>query len=329
MPANSAATPGPITIEGTLMEASYTAAFHFINQRELSEQPSNAIIGVKYPPDVNVTLGITHLQLMNIPYFLAFYNTEGEERVVPAVDADSRAELFATFGDYRLYHIAGCSGYVEVMKNEPVRVEIEQSEWRDMAVEWYKNALALDTPLVWDNGEEALQRFLSVTPEQAVNPLSVPINTEGEVTNVQFENERLIFDTTAIGQPHWVKISYFPNWHVKGAEGPFLASPSMMMVIPTQGHVELYYGSTGANIAGQTLEVAGWALLLGLTIWRVVLWRRRRLTPAPAAAAEEDLFDDYDWDDQAEWLESSPGEEDEYESGDGEAEKREPNPPDE
>jgi len=67
---------------------------------------------------------------------------------------------------------------------------------------------------------------------------------------------------------------------------------------------------------------------VGLTIWRVVLWRRRRLKAAPAAAAEEDLFDDYDWDDQAEWLESPPGEEDEYESGDDEAEKREASPPD-
>ncbi len=76
------------TMEGTLMEASYTAAFHFINQRELSEQPSNAIIGVKYPSDIDVTRGITHLQMMNIPYFLAFYNDESE-RVIPAVDADA------------------------------------------------------------------------------------------------------------------------------------------------------------------------------------------------------------------------------------------------
>jgi len=34
---------------------------------------------------------------------------------------------------------------------------------------------------------------------------------------------------------------------------------------------------------------------------RVVLWRRRRLTPL-RGCVEEDLFDDYDWDDQAEWL---------------------------
>ena len=37
------------TMEGTLMEASFTAPFHFINQAELSKEPSDAIIGVKLP----------------------------------------------------------------------------------------------------------------------------------------------------------------------------------------------------------------------------------------------------------------------------------------
>jgi len=37
------------TMEGTLMEASFTAPFHFINQAELSQQPSDAISGIVYP----------------------------------------------------------------------------------------------------------------------------------------------------------------------------------------------------------------------------------------------------------------------------------------
>jgi hypothetical protein len=107
-------------------------------------------------------------------------------------------------------------------------------------------------------------------------PPMEPIVTEGRVTGESMENESLSFDTTAIGQPHWVKISYFPNWQVEGAEGPYLASPSFMMVIPTQSHVTLTYGRTTANTVGQVLEVAAWLLLLGLAGWRVILWRRRR-----------------------------------------------------
>jgi hypothetical protein len=284
------------TMEGTLMEASYTAPFHFINQAELSKEASNAIIGVDYP-GLDVPMGITHLQLMNIPYLLAF-----SEEVTSAVEADSRAELLAVFGDYKVYRISGCTGYVEVMANEPVRVSVAQSEWRGIANAWYLNGFSLETPLVWDNGEVALERYASVTPEEAAEPPAVPISTEGYVTNETLENESLSFDTTAIGQPHWIKISYFPNWHVEGAEGPYLASPSMMMVIPTQSHVTLYYGRTMANTLGQVLEVLAWVLLLALTVWRVIIWRRRKglaeavqeSAPILGAALDEYEFDDCD-----------------------------------
>jgi len=276
------------TMEGTLMEASYTAAFHFINQAELSEKPSNAIIGVDYPT-LSVERGITHLQLMNIPYLLTH-----SEVVTEQVMVDPRAELLAEFGAYRIFRISGCSGYVEVMPNEPVRLKVEAGEWRDIANAWYLEESALDVPMVWDRGEKALEGFVTITGDQATNPPATPINTEGYVTNEMLENDKLTFDTTAVGQPHWVKISYFPNWHVEGAEGPFLASPSMMMVIPTQSHVTLYYGRTAANTVGQVFQVLAWALLLGLTAWRIVLWRRRRrLAEAVEGSAPllEDLGD--------------------------------------
>ena len=164
---------GQPTMEGTLMEASFTAPFHFINQAELSKEASNAIIGVDYP-GLDIPAGITHLQLMNIPYFLCF-----TPEVVEEVLADPRCELLATFGDYNVVRIVGTTGYVEVMKNEPVRVDVPVSEWRDMAVDWYLNQDALDTPIVRDQGEEALQRFTQITPEESADPPAVPINTEG------------------------------------------------------------------------------------------------------------------------------------------------------
>ncbi|MBN1632430.1 MAG: hypothetical protein JW990_21950 [Thermoleophilia bacterium] len=259
------------TMEGTLMEASYTAAFHFINQAELSKEASNAIIGVDYPSGRDVAMGITHLQFMNIPYMIAY-----SEEVVSEMKQDPRVELLATFGEYNVFRITGCPGYVSVMENEPVRVDVEQAEWRDMANEWYLDEAALEVPLVWDKGEQALAVYDSITADQATDPPVTPIQTEGHVTNEFLENEKLTFDTTAVGQPHYVRISYFPNWHVKGAEGPYLVSPSMMMVIPTESHVTLYYGRTMANTAGQILEVLAWVLLLCLTVWRVIVWRRHK-----------------------------------------------------
>ena len=257
------------TMEGTLMEASYTAPFHFINQAELSLEPSNAIIGITYPL-LNIPQGLTHLQLMNIPYLLTV-----TPEVAKQVKADKRATLLTTWGQYNLFQIEGTSGYVQIMRVEPVRLDVTQGDWRNLAVAWYENPGDLTTPLVWDEGQQALKRFSSVSAEKVTNPPVTPIDTSGTVSNVQVTEDTLTFDTTAIGVPHWIKVSYFPNWHVKGAEGPYLASPSFMMVIPTQSHVMLYYGRTMANNLGQALEVLGWLVLVGVGIWSVVRRRKR------------------------------------------------------
>jgi hypothetical protein len=170
------------------------------------------------------------------------------------------------------------------MANEPVRLKVAQKDWRDAIVNWYLNPPDLTTPVVFDQGEAALQKFASITANGVTNPPEVPVQTDGTVTNEVLGNETLSFDTTAIGEPHWIKISYFPNWHVKGAEGPYLVSPSFMMVIPTQNHVTLYYGRTTANTVGQTFEVIGWLVLIGLSVWRFLLWRRRRRAPKSGGA---------------------------------------------
>ena len=61
--------------------------------------------------------------------------------------------------------------------------------------------------------------------------------------------------------PHLIKVSYFPNWKAIGADGPYLVSPSLMMVIPTQSNVTVYYGMTYANKIGVALSIAGWVII--------------------------------------------------------------------
>ena len=52
-------------------------------------------------------------------------------------------------------------------------------------------------------------------------------------------DDRISFRTDAIGVPHLVKVSYFPNWQATGAEGPYHAGPSFMMVVPTESDGDL------------------------------------------------------------------------------------------
>jgi hypothetical protein len=253
------------TMEGLLMESAFTAPYHFINQAELSLQPSHAIVGVHYPPR-NTSDGITHLQFMNIPYMISV-----SPEVTQDLIADPRADFLTQIDMCSFFRIAGGEGYVSVMRNRPVRVQTD--DWRSTIVPWYKELSALPYPVVWDRGEPELQQFDLIEPGQVTNPPTVPIETDGIVLSEQIENERITFETTAIGVPHWVKMSYFPNWHVKGAEGPFVVSPSFMMVIPTERVVTLYYGRTWSNNVGQILGVIG---LIVVVATLVIDWRRRR-----------------------------------------------------
>ena len=117
-------------------------------------------------PSLNVANGITHLQLMNIPYFLTC-----TAEVTTATKADPRAELLATFGDYNIFRISGTTGYAEVMQNQPVQDRhAAEPTGRDMAVDWYENMDDLETPIIWDNGDPALKNFASITPDQADQP---------------------------------------------------------------------------------------------------------------------------------------------------------------
>lgn len=259
---------GQPTMEGTLMEASFTAPFHFINQAELSVQASNAIVGVDYPGR-DTKRGLTHLQLMNIPYLLAI-----SPEVTQEVKADGRADLLTKIDDISIFRISGTTGYVEVMKNMPVR--LVTNNWRDDAVRWYKDEPSLKVPIIWDRGEPALAPFKSIKPNQVVNPPAEPINTQGEVVWEKLDNEKLTFQTTAIGVPHWIKVSYFPNWKVKGADGPFVVSPSFMMVIPRQREVTLTYGRTASNWVGQALTLLGWIAVVAVLARYFVRRRRRR-----------------------------------------------------
>ena len=64
------------SMEGLLFESSATTPYHFINQNELSVSPSDAVNSNDFQYlGLNVPLGIRHLQLLGVRYFLAASTT--------------------------------------------------------------------------------------------------------------------------------------------------------------------------------------------------------------------------------------------------------------
>ena len=170
----------------------------------------------------------------------------------------------AKFDVFNFYEINTTNKYVEVLKNTPLKVKTK--DWYDTILPWFKNYDTDRTYIIWDQGEKGLEYFNAVSPDSVTKINGVPIKTGGKVLEENIENEKITFKTTAIGIPHIIKISYFPNWKAVGADGPYAVSPSFMMVIPRQENVTLYYGSTTEDIIARTITQAAWVLLIILLI---------------------------------------------------------------
>jgi hypothetical protein len=93
---------------------------------------------------------------------------------------------------------------------------------------------------------------------------------EIDPTAVRLEQDSISFEVPeeAIGRPVLVRVSYFPNWRVSGAEGPYRAAPNFMVVVPTSTSVKLSYGYAWIDFAAYGMTIVGIGLL-------VFFWRRR------------------------------------------------------
>ncbi len=272
------------SMEGLLFESATTTPFHFLNQNELSATPSNAMVGLPYG-GLNVPLGIEHLQLLGVRYFMA-----SSPSVQEAAAADPAATLVASNGPWRtsyngemldttwkIYRIAGTS-LVEPLANRPVvwnNVGPGQTDWLPPSLSWYQN------PARWSvvptsGGPAAWPRV----PGTDTAPRTVP-EAPTAVSSVSTSNNTVRFHVSRIGTPVEVKVSYFPNWKVSGAMGPWRTASNMMVVVPTSHDVVLQYGTSRADRIGWTLTAAGVVALFALGWWTL---RTRRLRRGRAGA---------------------------------------------
>ena len=101
----------------------------------------------------------------------------------------------------------------------------------------------------------------------------------GVRVQARVEAETVRIETSRPGHPLLVKISYHPRWRAEGALGPYLVSPGLMLVVPTQERVTLTYAArTWADRVGLASFLA--TLALGL-------FSGRRWRPAPPLAVAQ------------------------------------------
>ncbi len=270
------------SMEGLYFESSLTTPFHFINSSEMSENPSNPIPGLTYHTR-EMDRGLKHLELYGVDYYVSF-TPEATER------ADGFAELtkLGTTGPFTIYklpetQLVEAATYLPAVYPIPDRSLLgsltgaesvigsdgqELPSFFDMALQWYEDVDHLDHWVVSD-GPADWPRIDSVDQRPDV-ALNTPVDA---VSDVVVDEERISFTTTAVGVPHLIKVSYFPNWHAEGAVGPWRAAPSLMVVVPTSEHVVLEFQDTWAESFGKLGSLIGLATLAGVGVWG---WRRKR-----------------------------------------------------
>jgi hypothetical protein len=251
------------SMEGLFFESSLTTPFHFLNQAETSANPSSPIPGLAYHR-FDLSRGVRHMELFGITYYVTYTpeakaEAENHEELTPV--AATGPFTFYRFDDVEMVEAAT---YQPVVYEGPessvlgkmlgvVGIGQDQGElsFSEFALEWYDDLSLIDR-WVAAEGPETWPRVSSVTeiPE-------TPLATDAQITDVVIEDHRISFTTTAVGVPHLVKVSYFPNWQATGAEGPYHATPSFMMVIPTDEEVVLEFANTWAENVGWLLTGLG------------------------------------------------------------------------
>lgn len=244
------------SMEGLYFEASSTTPYHFLNQSELSTQPSRAQRDLPYR-GFDIDKGIEHLQLLGVKYYMAI-----SDQAIKAAGEHPALTEVATSGPWVIFEVAD-SELVEPLDNQPaVWTDVGHSihEWLDPSVDWYQDSEEWDVFRAVDGPDEWQEIEVGEDPERVPVPAT-------EVSGIDATGDTISFDVDDVGTPVLVKASYFPNWKVRGADGPYRVTPNLMVVVPTERHVELYYGWTPVDIASILLSVAG-LVLVGLLLAR-------------------------------------------------------------
>ncbi len=268
------------SMEGLYFEASSTTPYHFLMQSEFSAAPSRAQRDLPYV-GLDVAGGFEHLKVLGVRYYMAFSETALQQ----ARSTRGLTEI-ANSGPWVVFQVDD-SPMVTGLDQLPVvldGVDAGGEEWLVPSVGAFIASddipvIAADGPESWPRASladleesdsayvEALERgdrastmkylagaFPDWLPSQPADAVTV--------SNISENESSISFDVDQVGSPVLVHTSYFPNWKVSGADGPFRVSPNLMVVVPTSNQVRLAYGRSTIELVSMFMTLIGFAALV-------------------------------------------------------------------
>jgi hypothetical protein len=262
---------GKPVLEGGLVNSALGSMYAYTIQGESSVSCAGFPVIVT-PQPFNFTNATRHLELFNVKHFIA-----RSEQTKQALRQQAGWRLVEREQEWELYELMTHEGrFVFVPPRMPLIVETPR--WKESSLEWLITMPALEQFVIWRaegakarDGEKSsltekqFQECLAGWRQGSTNGFGALLSAAGTgcISSEEVSDNGIRFTTSAIGSPHIVKVSWFPNWKVRGARGVYRVSPGFMLVYPDQETVELYYGTTGSDRVGYALTVLG---LLGVVL---------------------------------------------------------------
>jgi hypothetical protein len=283
--------------EGLFFEAAGTTPYHFLAAGAMSKQSSNPVRELRYVNN-DPTIGVSYLRELGVRYYMAV-TPEAISKADEVVANDGGLTLIATSGPWKVYAVSGAD-IVVPLNVQPVVVEErsgdQRERWLELGTSWLQNrsewnALpATDGPDEWqrvtvevdlsrregDPGSDS-RKVDVVVPTAEISSVALD---EVTVSNVEIGQESVSFDVDRVGVPVLVRVSYFPNWKVSGADGPYRVAPNMMVVIPTSESVSMSFEASALDRFAYLLTLVGIVVI-------VIMFRRDRRANRQVTEATE------------------------------------------
>jgi len=282
------------SMEGLYFEASATTPYHFLLQSELSAGPSRAMRDMPYS-SLDVAKGVEGLRTMGVRYYMAATETavaqargvdgiteiatsgpwvifmidgqsvvEGLDHlpvVVDGVDAGGEEWLVPTVAWWESGHdtpLVAADG-PESWPRSSIDGVLEAEEAAYLESYEAARLAAIEAQQPEPEMREHEDRVRDMRTLAAASPewLERVESDVAVVTDIEVDTMAIRFEVDQVGLPVLVRASYFPNWDVSGADGPYRVAPNLMVVIPTDTEVELTYGRSGIELFSLGLTFGG------------------------------------------------------------------------
>lgn len=233
---------GRSTLEGVYNQASLNTHPIYYLTSELCALSPNPFRSVEFS-SFDTESALVHLRLFATDTIVAV-----SDKLKRALEAREDVRRTGGVRPYAVFRLKQPVRYVEPLACAPVRSP--EPGWRERAQRWFTRKPLPCAPLVFSDDPAAFEAEPDPwlpPPERRLEP--------GVSVEERIGPEEIHIQTSRVGHPLLVKVSWHPRWRALGAVGPFRVSPALMMIVPQQGEVTLRYGLNWADRLGFWLSV--------------------------------------------------------------------------